>query len=350
MATNKTYLPPIEELKELNYESCSDDELAQLTSKYGYVNKHSFTNSVRKRYGLLRWRSIIKTPTENVCTDYKLPPDSSWEEHLDVIKGINKLVAFHQELPSEINICIDTEKPVGIVHSADWQLGQFGVDYDSFRQDMELIKSEPGLFAALGGDTYQNIIQPSKMGSSHNQIPISVQKGLVYLTYKRLQNKILYIGTGQHNYWTALLEGEDWDAELAKRLNLIYTKHAAKVNLKVGNILYPILRMHKSRFQSSFNLTHTCKQNQRMYSPDARIVVCEDRHVAAIEQYRYNDKECNAIRTGTYAVYDDYAQQNGFFGSHVANPTVILFPKEDRLVGFKDLQESIIYLRAVRKD
>jgi len=47
-------------------------------------------------------------------------------------------------------------------------------------------------------------------------------------------------------------------------------------------------------------------------------------------------------------VYDDYAQQNGFFGSHVCNPTVVLYPNEDRIVGFKDAREAVIYLRAVR--
>ena len=55
-----------------------------------------------------------------------------------------------------------------------------------------------------------------------------------------------------------------------------------------------------------------------------------------------------AIRTGTYGVYDDYAQQNGYFGSHVCNPTVIMFPDRDKLVGFKDMKDAIIYLRAVR--
>lgn len=341
-----------QEAKDLitHYQTCSLTDLDKLASEYGYANRRSFRNNMRKKYGVLRWQALSETKTEYVSTDYKLPPDSSWEEHLETIRAMEKLVAYHQQVPEEISISIDTELPVGLVHSSDWQLGQFGVDYDSFETDIEAVRQEQGLFIAIGGDSYQNIIQPSKMGSSHNQTPISVQKGLVYLTYKRLVESILYIGTGNHNYWSALLEGEDWDGEMARRLNLVYTKHCAKINLKVGEIVYPIMRMHKSRFNSAFNLTHTCKQNQRLYFPDARIVVAEDKHVASLEQYRYNDKECVAIRTGTYAVYDDFAQQNGFFGSHVANPTVVLFPKEDRLVGFKDMHDAVTYLRAVRND
>jgi hypothetical protein len=113
-------------------------------------------------------------------------------------------------------------------------------------------------------------------------------------------------------------------------------------------MLYPILRLHKGRFNSSFNLTHACKQYQRLHFPEARIIVVEHQHVAAIDSYRYNENECVAIRTGTYAVYDDYAQQNGFFGSHVCNPTVVLYPKEDKIVGFKDMHDAVTYLRAVR--
>ena len=85
-----------------------------------------------------------------------------------------------------------------------------------------------------------------------------------------------------------------------------------------------------------------------MHYPDARIIVIEHNHIADMEQYRYNERECVAIRTGTYGVYDDYAQQNGFFGSHVATPTIVLFPDKDKVVGFKDMYDAITYLRAVR--
>ena len=125
-------------------------------------------------------------------------------------------------------------------------------------------------------------------------------------------------------------------------------KHYGRVYWRVGDFVYPELALHKGKFNSSFNLTHTCKQYQRLHFPDARMVIVEHQHIAAVEQYRYNDKECAAIRTGTYAVYDDYAQQNGFFGAHVSNPAVVLFPHEDKLVAFKDFHDAIIYLKSIR--
>jgi len=290
----------------------------------------------------------------SACRVSELPPkfkrleSQSWEEHIETIKKMDDLVAYHQRVPTEITISIDTELPIALTYTADWHLGMFGVDYDSFADDMNFLASEPGFQCEIGGDCYQNIIQPSKMGSGHNQTPISVQKGLYVLTLKKLKEIIKVVRTGNHNYWTELAEGEDWDGELARRLKLVYMKHFAKIYWKIGDMIYPELALHKGRFNSAFNLTHVCKQYQRLYFPEARIIVVEHQHISAVEQYRYNDNECVAIRPGTYGIYDDYAQQNGYFGAHVANPTIVLYPDRDKMVLFKNMRDAGVYLSAVR--
>jgi hypothetical protein len=144
---------------------------------------------------------------------YEFPKSATWEEHLDTIKKMDNLVAFHQRVPGEITIKVDTDVPIIRAITSDWQLGQFGVDYTVFKEDMEYIRDNP-LKVNIGGDGYQNIIQPSKMGSSHNQTPISVQKGLYVLTLEMLQNSIDTVRTGNHNYWAAMFSGEDWDMEI----------------------------------------------------------------------------------------------------------------------------------------
>jgi hypothetical protein len=278
---------------------------------------------------------------------YRFPKSATWEEHIETMQHMDNLVAFHQRTPSKITIEIKTDKPVVRAVSADWHLGMFGVDYKSFREDVDYMQNEPLLKVNIGGDGYHNIIQPSKMGSGHNQAPISVQKGLYVLTLEKLKEKIDTIRTGNHNYWTTLAEGEDWDMEITRKIKLLYMKHFGVVYYKVGKMVYPWLMLHKSRYNSSFNLTHNCKQNQRLHFPDARVVVAEHQHIAAVEQYQYNEKECVAIRPGTYAVYDDYAQQNGYFGSHVCNPAVCMFPNEDKLVGFKDMRDAVTFVRGL---
>jgi len=320
----------------------------KLAKDYGYGNRINFQTVMQRRNIFIDQNRIEPV----VTTDYKLPPDASWEEHLRIINEMNQLVDSHQKVPTELSINYDTQLPIALTHSADWQLGQFGVDYDSFKTDMETIISEPGLYCDVGGDAWQNIIQASKIGSSHNQTPIPVQLALTSITLKMLKKakKLNTLRTGNHSHWSTSLTGEDWLGETSKRMNLIYTKHGARVNLKVGTQDYPYMARHVGRFNSSFNPTHSNKQEQRLNYPWARFTAFEHHHVASMEQYRYDDKECVAIRTGTYAIYDDHAQQWGYYGAHVCNPTVVLFPDKDRLVGFKDMYDAIDFLRAVRQE
>ena len=278
---------------------------------------------------------------------YKFPKSSSFEAHIEAMQQMDNLIAFHQRTPSEITIEVKTDKPIVRAVTADWHLGMFGVDLTTFKNDVYYIQGEPLLKINIGGDGYHNIIQPSKMGSGHNQTPISVQKGLYVLTLEELQDSIDSVRTGNHNYWATLLGGEDWNREITRKIKLLYLKHYGVIYYKVGKMVYPWLMLHKSRYNSSFNLTHNCKQNQRMFFPRARVVVAEHQHIAAIEQYRYDGKKCIAIRPGTYAVYDDYAQQNGYFGAHVCNPAVVMFPNEDKLVGFKDMHDAVTYVKGL---
>jgi hypothetical protein len=285
---------------------------------------------------------VVELPQETLQVQ-----DCDWREKFRIMGQMDKLVAYHMQYPTEITIRIEADNPIGIINWADLHIGADGFSYENFETDVDFIHDATRLYVRVGGDGYHNIIQTSKIGSSMNQIPICVQKAAYVQILQYLEDKIIAIATGNHNYWTTLAEGEDWDGELARRLKMVYIKHFAKINLVVGDILYPMVVMHKGKFNSNFNLTHTCKQYQRMYFPDARVVVIEHQHTAAMEEYRYNDNECIAIRTGTYHVYDDYAMQNGFFGSHVSNPTVVFYPDRDKMVGFKDMRDSEVYLRGI---
>ncbi len=323
-------------------------ELSELLSIYQAAT-HQDKLKLAERYGvglgtLRNWVSQTFVP------QFVPSAELTWAEHLALLKMESRAVDEHHRIPSEIFIEIKSDFPIGICFTADWQLGEPGVDLEAFEQDTNTLTSADGVWTAIGGDGYSNIVQPAKMGSAHNQSPIVIQKAFYYQTVEKYAhaNKCLFIGTGNHNWFSYLVDGEDWDMELSKRLKVVYTKHGAMINLKVGDMIYPIFRQHKGRFNSSTNITNTCKQYQRLYFPQSRVTVIEHDHVSAVEQYAYDGKECIAIRPGTYAVRSDYALSNGFYGSHVGNPVVILYPYEDRIVGFKNMRDGIQYLKAVR--
>jgi len=229
--------------------------------------------------------------------------------------------------------------------SADWHLGASGMDYDGLLRDVNFISTLSNTKFILGGDNRNNIIQPSKMGSSHNQMPINLQNAAFYMIIKELQQHILAIGTGNHNFWTTFASGEDWDSELAHRLHLVYLKHRAYINLIVGEMAYPVLWMHKSRFNSSANLTNAGKKNQQMYYPNARIIITEHTHISDFEQYDYNKRSCVAMIPGSYNVRDDYAEMNGYGAPIPRNPCVILYPHEDKILPFASMYDGAKYVK-----
>jgi len=85
-----------------------------------------------------------------------------------------------------------------------------------------------------------------------------------------------------------------------------------------------------------------------MYQPDARVLIGEHKHTGDLEQYQYNGKESIAAQCGTYSVWDDHAQQWGFYGATICNPTILLWPFEDRILGFKNMYDAIEVLRSFR--
>jgi len=299
--------------------------------------------------GLYNWRARCR---KHDIAPTKAIPDFSLSEHFKRVRQMDELILPHYECPSELTIAIPTSLPIAVCHTADWHMGEPGCDYESLEHDIGIWTTEPGLYSVLGGDIYHNIIQPAKIGSSHNQTPISVQKAMYVLAVKALLERghLLFMGTGNHPYWSAQATVEDWDLELARRLRIAYAKHGALVHIVTGDIDYPEWWEHKGRYGSSFNPTHGPKQSQRVYHPRARIVAREHEHVGDVEQYRYDGQECVALRTGTYTLYDDWAAQNGMYGAHVCNPTVVLYPDRDHVVAFKFMEDALVYLRSVRRD
>jgi len=340
-------LPTREDAQSLieEYLSCPNSRIDELAEEFNYANRRNFTDAMRRKYHVHRERSYETVP---VTSDFCMPLDVGLKEHIRISKEMDGLVAIHQETPQVINIHIDTKLPIALAESADWHYGQFGFDYDTFEKDVDTITNEPGLYVDIGGDTTHNIIEASKVGSSHNQIPIPVQIGVRVLALKQMIDKIMTLRTGNHDYWSTTLTGEDWLGEKARQLKIIYAKHGARINLKVGNQDYPYMARHIGRYNSSFNQTHTNKQSQRMDYPWARFTVFEHNHIADLETYWYDDRLCIAIRTGSYAIYDDRAQQYGYKGAHTSTPTVVMFPDKDKIVGFMEMEDAITYLRAVR--
>lgn len=307
---------------------------------------HQGKLAMRQKYGvtyatMANWVNQYVAPLPKVIG----PTYGTLDEHFEAFIEIDRLNDFHQRTPSELALSIVTDLPIALCDSADWHIGMSGTDYKELQKDINLMAAyEDRLHILLGGDNLHNIIQQSKMGSSHNQLPISLQKAMYFMILERLEKQILAMGVGNHDYWSALQDGEDWNREVASRLKLIYLKHRAVIHLTVGQMRYDILWMHKGRFNSTDNITSSAKQYQRKFYPEARVVITEHTHRASCENYDYDRKRCVAMVPGSYATRDDRAESEGYPPTEPHSPAVVLFPHEDKIIGFLDFQEALGYL------
>jgi hypothetical protein len=54
------------------------------------------------------------------------------------------------------------------------------------------------------------------------------------------------------------------------------------------------------------------------------------------------------FRSGTYKVYDEHGQKiGGYVGQHGA-PMIVIYPNKKKIVPFRELDDGITFLRAVR--
>ena len=318
------------------------------------------TRILMKKYGVSYGR-IGKLANEfGILKERKKTKEIDWG--IEDLPSYNELMTLSIEeqkildkllKQSEVNrFSIDTKLPIAVSYVADLHLGHPGVDYAGVDKVVDLICNTDGLYVYFGGDGSENFLSYMGAGMASgglNQQQIVRQRALLIRMLQKLSDKIIAFGSSpEHTGWSRIITGVDDLADIAKRLNIIYTDVGGALELRVGEQVYFIFRTHRFKFQSTFNLTHASKQLWRLGKYDADIVIVEHKHNAAIEKFMGHGLERIAIRTGTAKIYDDYARKFGFYGQKFENPTVILFPEERRMIEFLHMEDAIITLNALR--
>jgi len=285
----------------------------------------------------------IKRRKEKRLNGIKRVPLPSYSELIDhVIAHQSLLKKVEPPAYTKLRIRLKESEPIVLTFTSDWHLGNKGVDYSRFNEDLELIAKTEHLWLIAGGDSWDNFIRERFVGEALDALAQpELQRALWIQAIRKVKRRILAIGTGCHNEWTKKATGIDEIGELVRGLHLLYTEHGALIELKIDEVVYRIFRIHRYRYSSSFNLTHAVKRLWEMGPHDFDVGVVEHQHVAAVEPFLKHGQWKIAIRTGTYKVWDRFARSRGFFGATPMNPAVVLFPKEFKMVPFLDFRDAI---------
>lgn len=272
------------------------------------------------------------------------PEDVARAEKLwELMSQMQELV--DTKIATEVNVALPNTCAIAFL--SDAHIGGIGTDHKALLRDIDIIATTPDLYVYLGGDAIDNFILPKLMNASREQmINVAPQWKLLEDILRRLGDKVICVGDGNHTAWTQQLAGFDYLAEICSKWNLIYTGEGGLCNLTIGNQLYRIFRHHKFRFSSYMHLSHTVLKMWETGPCDFDIGCVEHHHRPHIEEFWKHGKYKIAIRTGSYKINDAYANSHGFYGASSLVPTVVLNNDKFKMTPFLDMNDASLFLKA----
>lgn len=247
---------------------------------------------------------------------------------------------------NKIKVKLDTDKWIGIALFADQHFGHEGVDYIKARQDAEIIRDNPYMFAVLAGDMIDNFIKTNILEAIINATnpPKTQMKLSRYYLETLTPEKIIAAISGNHDLRTKEVSGLDVISELMKTKRVHYSPYEFLLELEIGTQTYTIYMRHKYRFNSNFNLTHSCKQLLKEGDYDADVVALAHTHTADWETFLYKGKTTIALRPGTYKVCDPFNRKAGYKTPQPIMPVLVFNPNKRFIQVLDDIEMASEFL------
>jgi hypothetical protein len=305
-------------------------------------------NACRVHYADLQRNGLVPLVVPRHDPHQNETPAEAWDR---IKQRTSRDVARHKSLRF-VDVHVADSKPILISKISDQHIRETGpVDLVRMEEDATLIRETDGAYAILGGDGIDNHIKHlSAMvhgGTNAKEEWKAYDHYLGMFTGKQ-GSKILAMISGNHDDWTVDKAGVNMAQILAERNNLFFAPDEVLVRLAFGNETYRIKVRHQYQFNSQFNKTHSIKRLWEMGEDDFDVGVVCHLHEAAMEPFFKHGQLRWAMRPGSYQLTSAYSRQRGFNQSSPTCPSVVYWPDQHKTLGFFDLRDAVIYLKAVR--
>lgn len=292
----------------------------------------------------------------------ELPEDPAALERL--FSAYREVVAAGGEIAGKPSKRLDwrpvEDGPVGVAFVSDIHAGA-SIDYERFESDLRTIRDTDGLYAIINGDLTENTKPQAKSGSAlYSAVFGAPGLQLAYMA-TRLgwiaeppRHKLLAIVEGNHDGFDGRWAGIDRLPDLAKHLGAEYfTETGGSVFVHLGGQTYHIVVRHNHAGISQLNKGNSAR---RLYdewpwaSEHADVIALAHTHEPHLEQVQRKGEVVTYVRSGTYKIRDEWAENNGWRSAYGV-PVVVLWPGERRVVAFHGSQfgEAVEYLRMARE-
>lgn len=299
----------------------------------------------------------VNTHISPISPEHQLRDLGDWKSYIDEFRRRSAERESVDPIYDYAQVEIPDKKPILVAFSGDWHLEERGTNLDALKRDIQTILETPGMYLfGIGDETSNGILGGKMMSIAHDSVANPTESALAALAiYKALDEKDKFLGWvgGNHQEWAYSQAGISFYHYWRRELKAAYLLGIAFLDLKVGNQLYQGVITHKHRYNSSFNLTHTCKRLMEFNHLGADFAIVGDSHVAAVEEAvrhrKGREETVYYARTGTYKTdFDRYGAKKGFPHGELGPATFIFSPDEHKMRGYKNLQDAVEDFRRLR--
>ena len=272
--------------------------------------------------------------------------EPSFYEWIDEFSRRRDLKSEVEGLPEEIDVHIETNKPIIIGLLGDPHGGGYEVDYELLAHDVAFISQHPQAYAVLGGDLIEgfffNPAQDEQIASFNQQ-----RKFNNSMIKEIGLNKILFFEAGDHDMWSGKMGMTIYD-EIRDTTGIPIVRGSTKTNLYLPEVKYRMVSAHRLPGHSIYNDTHPEMRESKFGTQGADIYVGWHTHKKGISKQVVDTVdgclEQIYISSGPYKYSDEYARKKGWAkqGAKKRGAVfLVLHPFEKRLNAYYSAEEAL---------
>jgi hypothetical protein len=289
--------------------------------------------------------------------DKKEVEEISWREFVataQVNKDLGDRLKINQKTAQ---VEIKTDKPIGVLYTGDWHLGDGATDYASWLQMIHKFMEHPRLYMCDLGDAIQNMRVFKDLETVFEQVlNPNMQAYMMKSIVKELdeKNKVIARVRGNHDF--------DFDTrQFGSALQMYYYQtikspvfdNKGLLKLKVGEETYEHLLFHKGRGGGGQRPAGNAFNEFKNAFP-AEVVAGGHDHRGAFEYLSWYTldgdprRDTFLIKCGTYQTDSRYG--NSFFpnGGTPFMPVVIFWPNYHQKMFVPDIDMAITILESFK--